>query len=243
MSRFRRVVHGVASGYVALGAAAVYALAILPLGLHFLSAREVGLWTLMAGIAGYLSQIDLGMSGSLARLLIDHKDDRRAQAYGSLIKTGWLVLVVQGFLVAIIGVLIAAPLASALRIEPELRSEFISLMRWMTVSWALGFATKIFGHLLQAHQRMDVVNYVQVWNLGLGFVLMWLLLDKGTGVMSQAWVTLLVSSLGNLILLLFCWRLRVFPQRGYWGNVSWGQFKAIFLFGKDLFLVSVGAQL
>src|SRR5437763_7113451 len=36
MSRFRRVVHSVASGYVVLVTAALYALAILPLGLHFL---------------------------------------------------------------------------------------------------------------------------------------------------------------------------------------------------------------
>src|SRR4051812_15500691 len=119
MSRFRRMVHGVASGYVALVVAAVYALALLPLGLHFLSPEEVGLWTLMAGIAGYLSQIDLGMSGSLARLLIDHKDDRQGDAYGSLIKTGWLVLVAQGVLVAFFGVLIAAPLATALQMKGE----------------------------------------------------------------------------------------------------------------------------
>lgn len=243
MSRFRRVVHGVASGYVALVAASLYALAILPIGLHFLSAKEVGLWTLMAGIAAYLSQIDLGMSGSLARLLIDHKDDRQGDSYGSLIKTGWLVLTVQGMIVALVGVLLAPPLASLLQIEPGLQLEFISLMRWMTLSWALGFVTKIFGHLLQAHQRMDLVNYAQLWNLALGFILMWLLLYKGAGVMSQAWVTLLVSTFGNFILFVFCWRLRLFPSHGHWGSASWDQFKAIFKFGKEIFLVSVGAQL
>src|SRR5256885_1453350 len=116
-------------------------------------------------------------------------------------------------------------------------------MRWMTASWALGFATRIFGHLLQAHQRMDVINYIQVWNLALGFVLMWLLLDRHAGVVALAWSTLMVSSLGNLIQLWFCARLRLFPQRGEWGRASWGQFKTIFLFGKDIFLVSIGTQL
>jgi O-antigen/teichoic acid export membrane protein len=243
MSRFRKAVHGVASGYVSLAAAAVYSLAILPLGLKHLSPERLGLWTLMNSIAGYLSQIDLGMSSSLARLLIDHKDDRQSCAYGSLIKTGWLVLAAQGILVAIVGFLIAPPLASLLQIESELRPEFISLLRWMTASWALGFATRIFSHLLQAHQRMDLVNYMQVWNLAVGFVLMWVLLAHGVGVIALAWVTLLVSSFGNLMLLIFCWRLHLFPHRGFWGRASWNQFRTIFLFGKDIFLVSVGAQL
>src|SRR5437899_1673899 len=118
MSRFRKVVHGVASGYFVLAAAAIYSLATLPLGLHYLSPERVGLWTLMASISAYLSQIDLGMSGSLGRLLIDHKDDRQTVAYGSLIKTGWLVMVSQGAIIGVIGFLIASPLAGILAISP-----------------------------------------------------------------------------------------------------------------------------
>src|SRR5437762_1457571 len=121
MSRFRKVIHSVASGYFVLGAAALYSLATLPLGLHYLSPERVGLWTLMASISGYLSQIDLGMSSSLARLLIDHKDDRETSAYGSLIKTGWLVLLLQGSVIAVVGFFIASPLAGALAIQPDLR--------------------------------------------------------------------------------------------------------------------------
>src|SRR5258706_11228517 len=107
MSRFRRVIHSVASGYLSLGATAVYSLAILPLGLHFLSEARMGLWTLMASISGYLSLIDLGMSGSLARLIIDHKDDKAGQTYGSLMQTGWMVLFVQGIIIGFAGFVLA----------------------------------------------------------------------------------------------------------------------------------------
>ena len=57
MSRFRRVVHSVASGYFMLVAAAVYSFALFPLGLHFLSKERLGLWFLMATIAGYKAVI------------------------------------------------------------------------------------------------------------------------------------------------------------------------------------------
>src|SRR5436190_22696386 len=106
MSRFRRVVHGAASGYAALITASVFSLAVVPLALHYLRSKErFGLWTLMSTISGHLSLIDLGMSGSVARLLIDHKDDPQRGAYGSLIKTGWLVLAVQAVIIFCCGFL------------------------------------------------------------------------------------------------------------------------------------------
>src|SRR5258708_27176947 len=98
MSRFRRVIHGVASSYAVLLATAVYALGSVPLALHYLSRERFGLWGLMASIGGYLNLIDLGMSGSVARLLIDHKDEKERGQYGSFIKTGWLVLATQGLM-------------------------------------------------------------------------------------------------------------------------------------------------
>ena len=243
MSRFRRVVHSVASGYVVLIAASLYSLATLPLGLHFLSERRLGLWTLMASISGCLSQIDLGMSISLARLLIDHKDEREGQNYGSLIQTGWLVLLVQGSIIGLVGFILAPVLASLLNIDADLRAEFISLMRWMIASLALSFYAKIFSHLLHVHQRMDLVNYSQIINLVLGLGLIWWFFRADYGVLSLAWATLITTVLGNAFLALCCLRLHLLPRPGYWGRPSWSQFKSIFSFGKDIFLVSVGTQL
>src|SRR5882762_727118 len=119
MSRFRRVIHSVASGYFVLGEAALYAFALFPLGLHYLSKERLGLWFLMTSIASQLTQLDFGMSGSLGRLLIDHKDDREGSTYGSMIQTGWLVLIVQGCLIALVGFALAPLFAPLFRVETE----------------------------------------------------------------------------------------------------------------------------
>src|SRR3954468_24543984 len=132
MSRVRRFAHSVASGYVVLAVTAVYALASLPLALHYLSKERFGLWSLMSSITGYLSLIDLGMSGSVARLLIDHKDQRESGTYGSLIQTGWLVLAVQGIIIFMAGFGLAPPLSKALAIQSDLQIEFIQLLRWQS---------------------------------------------------------------------------------------------------------------
>src|SRR5437667_11179461 len=97
--RLRRFFHAVGSGYAQLIANTLYVLASVPLALHFLQKREFGLWALAMQLSGYLQLIDLGMSSSVSRHLIDHKDNRLSGDYGGMIQTAALVLFVQGFLV------------------------------------------------------------------------------------------------------------------------------------------------
>jgi len=249
MSRFRRVVHGVASGYGVLVTTAIYGLASVPVALHYLSPERFGLWALMSSIGAYLSLIDLGMSSSVARLLVDHKDDRASGNYGRLIKTGWLVLLAQAMLLLVVGFVLAPVLWTFLKgIPPKgipihLEGDFIALMRWQSVVLALGFATRIFSHLLNAHQRVDLFNLSQMANLLLQFVFLWWFFYLGQGVFSLVWASLVGSVSGAGICLAACWKLRLFPPSGAWGRASWACFKDVFDYGKDVFLVAVGTQL
>ena len=244
MSRFRRLIHNVASGYVVLAATAVYSVASVPLALYYLSPARFGVWTLMASLGAYASLIDFGMSGAVARLLIDHKDDWRRGTYGSLIKTGTLVLLVQGALVFLAGFGLAPLLCKLLKnIPADLQGEFVLALRWQIATWGLGFATRIFGHLLYAHQRNDVGNYNQVAGLALNFAAQWYFFRAGQGILSLVWAGLLACVAGVIVGALACCHLRLFPPAGAWGRVSGRHFNELFDYGKDMFLVIVGAQL
>jgi O-antigen/teichoic acid export membrane protein len=226
-----------------LGAASVFTLVSVPLALHFLSDERFGLWLLMSFVAQFLALIDFGMSGSVARLLIDHKDDPGGGEYGSLVKTGFLVLLVQGAIAFAVGFALAPLLCRVEHIEPELQHDFIALTRWQCGVLALGFASRIFNHLLTAHQRFDIVNYSQVAAMLLNLAFLWCFFAAGQGVFSLVWASLLSLLGAALICTAGCWRLRLFPPAGAWGRVSWHHFKALFDYGKDVFLVALGAQL
>jgi O-antigen/teichoic acid export membrane protein len=245
MSRFRRMAHNVASSYAALIAASIFSLASVPLALHYLGAESgrFALWLLMATITGYLTLIDLGMSNSVARLLIDYKDRREDGEYGSLIKTGWLVLLVQAAIILCAGVSLAPVLASLLKIAPDLRNEFIRLLSWQSGSMALAFALRIFSHILNAHQRNDIQNYGQITGFGLNFFLMWIFFQAGHGVFSLAWATLLTNLYGGLLCLGTGWHLKLYPPRGAWGRVSGARFRELFSYGQAIFWVSLGTQM
>lgn len=245
MSRFRRMAHNVASSYVALAAASLFSLATVPVALHYLGAESgrFALWLLMSTIMGYMSLVDLGMSGSVARLLVDYKDHRDGGEYGSLIKTGWLVLLVQAGLIALAGFSLAPVLAQLLQIEFGLRGEFIELLRWQSGAVALSFGLRIFSHVLGAHQRADIQNYAQIAGFLVNFGLLWWFFHRGHGVFSLAWAALLTNLFNGLICGLAGWRLRFYPSVGAWGKVCRKRFRELFQYGQAMFLVALGTQM
>lgn len=243
MSRFRRAIHGVVSSYVLLAATAFYSLASVPVALHYLDTQRFGLWMVMGTLAGYLNLIDAGMTSAAARLLIDHKDDRQGGNYGSLIQTGWLVSLLQGAIIFVIGLALAGTFARLLAISPALQPEFIRLVNWQCGVVALMFATRMLGLVLNAHQRMDLNNYIGVGGLIVNFAAQWIFFHYQFGVLSLA----LGSLVSTVLIVAFttgtCTTLKLFPRAGGWGRVTWRHFRELFDYGKDVFLVSVGTQL
>ena len=143
MSRLKNFARGVVSGYVQMAVNVLFTMASVPLALHYLSKSEFALWALVSQVLGYLALIDLGMGVSVGRILADYKDDRDGGLYGAVLKCGQVVFAIQGVLMVTASVALAPFLADALQIEPELRADFIFLIRAQGLVLAFLFTTKI----------------------------------------------------------------------------------------------------
>jgi O-antigen/teichoic acid export membrane protein len=241
--RLRRFFYAVASGYAQLVANILYTLASVPLALHFLQKREFGLWALAIQLGGYLQLIDLGMSASVSRHLIDHKDNRNTGAYGGMIKTGGLVLLVQGLLVLAGGALVVLYGTQFLHIDQDLEHSFKVVMFLQCAIIAADFPARLFSHVLVAHQRADIANYSQTGFFFASFATLWYCFARGLGVVSLVWANFagwLVIVLANIIA---CSVLRLLPSGGAWGSASWSRFRELFAFGKDVFWIALGTQM
>ncbi len=244
MSRIRRAIHGVVSSYVLLAATAFYSLASVPVALHYLDdTKRFGLWIVMGTLAGYLNLIDAGMTAAVARLLIDHKDDRNGGNYGSLIKTGWLVSTLQGAIIFVIGLCLAGVFARLLVKTEALRPEFIQLVNWQCGVVALSFSTRMFNLVLNAHQRMDLANYLGAGGLAVNFAAQWIFFHFGFGLLSLALGSLVATAIAVAGQALACTTLKLLPDARHWGGISRRHFNEMFNYGKDVFLVGVGTQL
>ena len=242
MSRFKRFTHSLLSGYMQLGVNSLFTIITVRLGLHYLSEEEYGLWIPTTVMAGYIALLDIGLSNSAARILIDYKDHQKPEEYGGLIQTSALVGLAQAVLILLVGTVLAFVMGPLLRIPAELEREFFWLVIGQCAVTAAMFATRIAGSLLVAHQRFDVGNYGGALSLVVNGVIMWWGFAHGVGVLSMMWgqAAGVVSTLA--INWLACSRLGLFPREGQWGRPSWAKFHELFAFGRDIFLFQVGSQ-
>ena len=245
MSRVKRFAYSLASGYVLIAVNMVYTLAMMPLALSYLTATEFGLWTGITAIAAQLQLlVDFGMSGSVSRILVDHKDDRVSNSYGAVIKTGFLALVAQGTLVAIMGSALSFWLPQLLRNVPE---ELWSTCRWLMMGQCallgFSFAGRIFNFVLQAHQRYDASNYAQVVGFAAGLLALWIALECKLGLYSMLVSTTASFACTNLCIWFVAWRTKLLPQSGHWGKADWSTFRSIFSYANEIFMLSVGQVL
>jgi len=243
MSRLKRFAHSLASGYVLLGINVLYTFASVPLVLHYLPEKELGLWALVTQVASSLLLLDLGMAGSVARILIDHKDRPGDGLYGGVIKAGALVMLVQGAIIAGAGLVVSYWLPALFGVPDVYRHDFQVLVAGQCCTIGGLFAGRICSHVLQAHQRYDITNYVQSGGLVVSFGVLWLGFSGGWGLYSLLAASAGSAILSNLCILGAVLRLRLFPPAGSWGRVSWSLFKELFKYGSDIFLMSVGYQL
>jgi O-antigen/teichoic acid export membrane protein len=243
VSRLRRFVHGVASGYVSMAAAIITSLVTVPLALHYLSKENFGLWSLLSQIVSYFMLIDFGMSASVARLLVERKDQQDDGGYYRLVHTAFLVGLVQAVIIGVIGIALAPVLASLFKIPADSDLIFRRLVQWQTEIVATSFITRPFRNLLFAHQRADVANYLGSVGLIVGLAILALFLYLGYGVTAVLWSnagTLAFISLANWWA---CSRLRFFPQVVAGSRFAWGEFNELFSYGRDVFIVQIGSLL
>ena len=244
MSRFKRFAHSLVSGYLLLGTNVVFTLAQVPLALHYLSKGEFGLWALTTQIAGYLLMLDLGMSGSLVRNLIDQKDDKDGGKYGSIILTGALVLLVQGACIVLGGVILSFGLGWLFpSVEPDLMDDFRVLVAGQCILVGISFVGRIASLILQAHQRFDVSNYASIVTFVVIFAVQWIAFHMGMKLYGMLVAGAASTVCGLIINFAGVMRLGFMPAKGHWGSASMALFKELFRFGNELFLLTLGLQL
>jgi len=241
-NRTTRFVHSLATGWFSMGVNVLYTMGSIPLALHYLTKEEFGLWALIMQLASYLNLIDLGMTGSVSRHLIDHKDQKNDGTYGAFIQTSVWVGVSQGAIVAVLGSLSSLLISSIIHVPPKFQAEFQILFAIQCVILGLGFCSRIFTTVLQAHQRLDVYNLTNTGGYCINFLFLWLGFHWGMGLYAMVFSVVCVFVWTTLVQMTWVLRLKLFPDKGHWGKPSRTIFRELFGYGKDIFLMSLGVQ-
>ena len=243
MSRKRRFISAVGSGYLALAANILYSMISIPLSLHYLTLPEFGLWSIVVQISGYLTLLDIGVGQSVARLLVDKKDEINGGDYGAILQAAWIVFAVQGAVIILFGFFSGHFLAFLMKIPGELTTVFIGLFTWNCLILAAMVLATPLSLVLWANQRYDLGNFVAIIYFVVNLGGLWLGFHLGWRTYSLLLGTLAGQAVCLPLTLLLTQKLKLHPTRGRWGQLKSHHFSEMFAFSRDLFIANLGAQL
>ncbi|MBV8533846.1 MAG: hypothetical protein JO207_08590 [Verrucomicrobia bacterium] len=242
MSRAKRFASALASGYLALAANAIYTVLSIPLALHYLTREEFGLWAVVGQVTGYFALLDFGVGASVARILIDYKDNVNGGEYGATLKTASLFFVFQAVVIFFAGLFGGQLLAGLLQVPQHLHLAFQKLMFLQCCVAALSFLTTPFWLPLWSHQRSDLVNLTYVANFVVNGVVLWIGLQAGL----RYYSLVLANLFGALVYIgsttSASFRFGLIPSSGHWGKISVAKFREIFGFSRDVFVLQIANQ-
>lgn len=239
----REYLKNIGSAYSLLLLQIFYGLASIPLALYYLGDSRFGVWAVSAQVAIWLQLLDAGMSGALARYLIDYRIDKGPERCHACIGTGFRIAVLQGTLVGIIGVTAGPSLVPLLKIPESDASEFASVLAILGINGALSFLVKPIQSWFYACRRLDYSNWIAFSMTILEWLSLWILLRSGYGLISLAYARS-VAVLFSLVAFWLCGvKFANFPIIALAHNFDKAMFRQIGGFAISFFLLTLGTQL
>lgn len=228
-----RAARNAVASYFAFVSTSVCGLVSIPIAVTYLNKAQMGLWTIIFTIVGYLMWLDLGIGNATGRKIaeaIAHDDQREINRWWTL-SIG--VLSLLGLLMMAVAGAICPFLVELLNIPADQSADAIWLFMGTAVVSAIGMPVRAYPGLLVAQERFHWVPLVQALIPWIQLVIFWALLHSGFGVRSY-FPSLMISQLCGW--LVFVWQVhhRALHVQVDFGGWSRSRFNELFSYSSSL---------
>jgi O-antigen/teichoic acid export membrane protein len=235
------VVRNIAFNFVGYGVNFLVAFIVGPVLVHRLGNEAYGIWALLQQLIGYTSLFDFGVRIAVTR------DVARLEARGErgkvseVLSTAFLALSVPAIVIIVLSLLAAYRLPYLFHIPAKLLFASRVAIILSGSATAISLPGALFSGCLGALSRYDLLNLRNATIVLLRGLLLWLLLNRGAGLITVAAIFLASTVIGYLVDLLFTraqlpeltLRLKLFNRE---------RLRQLFNFSLYVFLVSVSVR-
>jgi O-antigen/teichoic acid export membrane protein len=232
MLKGARVGRNVVLNWLALAITIGVAFFLSPFIVHRLGNVAYGLWTLVNSMIAYMSLLDLGLRGAVTRYVSKHHARGEHLEASRALSAAFYFRLGIGALIVLTSLVLSRVAISLFHVPPEMQAD----MRWAIgvtgISFAITLTMGVFGGVLVALQRFDLVSGVTIVQAVLrASGILWLL-NSGYGIVGLAAWELTVVVIANTGLTTLAFRayreLRVLFERPdsttlrhLWGYSFW----------------------
>jgi O-antigen/teichoic acid export membrane protein len=229
------LVYGVYAAAIAVG------LVTTPIAVHALGKTQYGLWTFVLGLTEYLNLLDLGVSGSVIRYGAKYRGERADEETNALASVALTVYALIGLLALVVGVVLVAVVPYLIDLPASLDGRARLVVALVALGFVFQFPLGLFGDLLAAQQRYDVMNVAALVSLPLYVALVAVVLPRTHDVVWLAAIVLGTTLLRLVVPLLWIRRELPFlrPRRAL---VSRSRLRELTRFSADNFVMHMSSK-
>lgn len=219
----------------------IVSLLSIPMALHYLNTEEYGLWVVIGQSLGYLMLLDFGVTNAAGRMLAEpvHRNDQEE------LTSWWTVLVgalaSQGLLILLVGLAIAYPVLSFLKVPEALMHDALYLWIGMVCFNALGRPTTALNGIYFVRNRVYMVNLGSIVYAVINLGFFWLFLHMGLRTKAYLYATMLAWCLQTAVLfigLISRGQLPTFRLSSF----RWDKMKSLYGYSLWTFLLAIEIQ-
>lgn len=198
----RAVVRSGIFNLAGFAASAVYMIVLVPLALHYLSGEQYGLWTAVLAITGYIGLADLGLSTSFVTFIARFVTERDMTSAGRVVHLGLVFYLLVAAFMFLLSYLAGDMFFALLDIPAGLLPLARTTLYLATLVFGVTSVAGVYGSILGAIQRVDLVNILSIVAYAVKLGAMALVLDAGWGIPGLLLVEAAVTSLHVPVLLI-----------------------------------------
>tara|TARA_B100000780_G_scaffold254099_1_gene202020 strand:+ start:11874 stop:13415 length:1542 start_codon:yes stop_codon:yes gene_type:complete len=158
----KQVLKNLISAWLSKGIKLITGLFIIPVFISELGVEGYGLIIVLTSILSFTVLADFGIRASLVRYLISSKVNKNFFECNQFLNTAFAIYLLIFFCLASIIYLLAPQLADIMKVNKDLYSSFINLLRTFgIISIFISFMIPIFSAINASNNRYDIVNYRQ----------------------------------------------------------------------------------
>lgn len=228
--------------WIAMAVGMAVSFFLSPFIVHRLGTVTYGIWTLVIALSSYAKLLDLGLYGSVQRIVSRQHARGNHAASSEVVGTALVIRIWISAAIALLGVAAAALLPYVFHIPAELaRSARIAVLL-MTANIVLSLTLGVFSAVLSALQRYDVMSsFGMVQNLLRASGVWWALVHHH-GIVAMALVELIaavIASVGQVAT-----AMKLYPQLQVTRRLgNRDLLREIWIFSYLVVIINVGGQL
>ena len=236
-----QILKNVGSSWSALAINIVVGIFLSPFILHRLGDAAFGIWVLIFSVTGYYGLFDLGIRSSIIRYVSKYAATGDSNRLTSFVNTALLSYTGIGIVTMALTLALSTSIERMFHIPPEMHAQARWLLLMVGASVSLGFPLGVFGGMLEGLQRFYILNSTGIASTLLRAALIVYFLHRGYGLITVAFITVILPILFSVLRGIIVFRLCPSPLG--WQYVDRESFRNMATYGGITFVAMVSAQL